>query len=221
MTNKTVSKHSPANKPLPAQQFCQENQLQVYQLIAGVDEVGRGPLVGAVVAAAVILPADHGIIGLKDSKKIPEKKREELALQIKERAIAWALGRAEPSEIDEINILQASLLAMQRAVEALAVQPDYALIDGNKLPKLLCPCSAVVKGDNRVEEIAAASIVAKVTRDEEMLRLDRYYPHYGFAQHKGYPTAHHMEMIKQHGVISEHRKSFGPVRKVIEAEEQP
>lgn len=216
-----MSKQSFLGKPVSAHRFCQENAITSFGLIAGVDEVGRGPLVGAVIAAAVILPDKHGIIGLKDSKKIPEQKREQLALQIKERAVAWALGRAEAAEIDEINILQASLLAMKRAVDALTVAPDYALVDGNKLPKLLCPCTAVVKGDNRVEEIAAASIVAKVTRDEEMLRLDAYYPVYGFAQHKGYPTAQHMEMIKLHGVISEHRKSFAPVRKVIESREQP
>jgi len=216
-----ISKAIPA-KPLSALEFCQTENISnfspSFRNIAGVDEVGRGPLVGAVVAAAVILPTNHGIIGLKDSKKIPEAKREELAFQIKERAIAWGLGRAEPEEIDEINILQASLLAMKRALESLAVNADYALIDGNKVPQLKCPCSAVVKGDSRVEEIAAASIVAKVTRDEEMLRLDGYYPEYGFAQHKGYPTALHMEMIKQHGVISEHRKSFAPVRKVLESE---
>lgn len=215
-----MSKQSFLGKPVSAHRFCQENAITAFGLIAGVDEVGRGPLVGAVIAAAVILPDQHGIIGLKDSKKIPEQKREQLALQIKETAIAWALGRAEAAEIDEINILQASLLAMGRAVEALALVPDYALVDGNKLPKLLCPCSAVVKGDNRVEEIAAASIVAKVARDEEMLRLDAYYPVYGFAQHKGYPTAHHMEMIKLHGIIAEHRKSFGPVRKVVELGER-
>jgi len=214
------SKHSSKLKPLPAFQFCQENNLEFFTHIAGVDEVGRGPLVGAVVAAAVILPANHGIVGLNDSKKIPEKKREELALEIKHKALAWALGRAEPAEIDEINILQASLLAMKRAVEALSVNADFVLVDGNKLPKLVCPCTAVVKGDSRVEEIAAASIVAKVTRDEEMLRLDEYYPAYGFAQHKGYPTVFHMEMILKHGVIAEHRRSFAPVRNVIALQEK-
>jgi ribonuclease HII len=219
----TLNKKAPTvklvlEKPKTAKLYCQENNLNVYTHIAGVDEVGRGPLVGDVVAAAVILPENHGIEGLKDSKKIPEKKREALSDLIKERALAWAVGRASPAEIDEINILQASLLAMSRAVEALSVKADYALVDGNKLPSLKCLCSSVVKGDNRVEEIAAASIIAKVLRDEEMFCLDGYHPEYGFAQHKGYPTAHHMEMLKQHGVIPEHRKSFSPVRKIIEGQ---
>ena len=214
---KTTGSKPVAAKPIPAQRFCQENNLSAYTHIAGVDEVGRGPLVGDVVAAAVILPENHGIEGLKDSKKIPEKKRDALSKQIQEVAIAWAIGRASPAEIDEINILQASLLAMSRAVEGLQVNAEYALVDGNKLPKLNCPCSSVVKGDSKVEEISAASIVAKVVRDEEMFRLDGYHPEYGFAQHKGYPTAHHMEMLKQHGAIPEHRKSFAPVRKVLES----
>lgn len=205
---------SPA-APQPAHDFCLEHHLGAYRLIAGVDEVGRGPLVGAVIAAAVILPQQHGIEGLMDSKRIAEKKRELLAEQIKQTALAWALGRADAYEIDDINILQASLLAMKRAVEALLQVPDFALIDGNKQPDLVCPCYAVVKGDARVEEIAAASIVAKVARDHEMAELDSYYPHYGFATHKGYPTALHLEMLEKHGATPEHRKSFGPVRKVL------
>ncbi len=171
---------------------------------------------GAVVAAAVILPENHGIVGLRDSKKIPEKKRQLLSVEIKEKAIAWALGRAEAQEIDELNILQASLLAMQRAVEALSISPDFALVDGNKKPALSCDSLCVVRGDSRVEEISAASIVAKVHRDEEMERLHEYYPDYGFASHKGYPTAQHLEVLNRLGVIPEHRKSFAPVRKVLE-----
>lgn len=199
-----------------ASQYCLDNQLVATAPIAGIDEVGRGPLVGAVVAAAVILPANHGIIGLADSKKMSEQKRNSLAILIKERALAWALGRAEAEEIDQINILQASLLAMSRAVAALQLAPAFALIDGNKKPKLNCPCATVVKGDGRIEEIAAASIVAKVHRDEEMLRLDAYYPQFGFAQHKGYPTPLHFQMLLEHGVTPLHRKTFGPVRKIIE-----
>lgn len=199
--------------PISASAYCVLERLAVEAPIAGVDEVGRGPLVGAVVAAAVILPDKHGISGLTDSKKLSEKKRQQLSLEIKEKALAWSLGRAEPLEIDQINILQASLLAMQRAVASLALQTGFALVDGNKLPKLTCPCAAVVKGDSRVEEIAAASIVAKVARDEEMLQLDAYYPQYGFAKHKGYPTAEHLLMLEKHGVLAEHRKSFAPVKK--------
>ncbi len=199
----------------PAHDFCLEHRLGGYRLIAGVDEVGRGPLVGAVIAAAVILPQQHGIEGLMDSKRIAEKKRELLSEQIKHTALAWALGRAEAHEIDDINILQASLLAMKRALESLSQAPEFALIDGNKRPDLVCPCYAVVKGDARVEEIAAASIVAKVARDREMVELDSYYPHYGFAGHKGYPTSLHLEMLEKHGATPEHRKSFAPVKRVL------
>lgn len=199
-----------------ASQYCLDNQLIASAPIAGVDEVGRGPLVGAVVAAAVILPAEHGIVGLADSKKMSEQKRDTLAILIKERALAWAIGRAEADEIDQINILQASLVAMARAVAALRITPAYALIDGNKKPKLHCESTCVVKGDGRIEEIAAASIVAKVHRDEEMVRLDAYYPQYGFAQHKGYPTPLHFQMLAEHGITPMHRKTFGPVRKIIE-----
>jgi ribonuclease HII len=207
------------NPPVPAAKYCLENGLGSHKVIVGVDEVGRGPLVGNVVAAAVILPENHSIEGLRDSKKIPEKKRQFLSEQIKEKALAWALGSAEPEEIDQINILQASLLAMQRAVEFLSLAPDFALVDGNKLPVLTCSSVAVVKGDSRVEEISAASIVEKVHRDEELLSLDAYYPEYGFASHKGYPTAHHMEMLKQYGPTPRHRKSFGPVKRALEAQQ--
>ena len=185
-------------------------------VIAGVDEVGRGPLIGAVVTAAVILDPQQPIIGLADSKKLSEKKRLLLAEEIKQKALAWAFGRAEAEEIDQLNILQASLLAMQRAVEALTIQPQLVLVDGNKLPKLAIPAQAIVKGDSLVAEISAASILAKVARDQEMALLDQQYPHYGFAQHKGYPTALHLEKLNEYGVLPQHRRSFAPVRKLIE-----
>ncbi|MDE0547738.1 ribonuclease HII [Vibrio sp. VP6] len=177
---------------------------QGYQLIAGVDEVGRGPLVGDVVTAAVILDPNNPIEGLNDSKKLSEK-----------TALAWAVGRCSPEEIDELNILQATMVAMQRAIAGLKVQPDLALIDGNRCPELPMDSQAVVKGDLRVAEISAASIIAKVVRDQEMEELDKQYPQFGFAKHKGYPTKAHFEAIEQHGVISEHRKSFKPVKKAL------
>jgi ribonuclease HII len=186
--------------------------LQQYRLIAGVDEVGRGPLVGAVVTSAVILDPNDPIAGLNDSKKLTEKKREALAIEIKARALAWSLGRAERLEIDEINILKATMLAMQRAVNGLAISPEFVLIDGNKCPILMYPSQAIVKGDALVAAISAASILAKVARDAEMLELHDKYPHYGFADHKGYPTAKHLEALRKHGPIMEHRRSFAPVR---------
>ncbi|MDF5003785.1 ribonuclease HII [Vibrio parahaemolyticus] len=188
---------------------------QGYQLIAGVDEVGRGPLVGDVVTAAVILDPNSPIEGLNDSKKLSEKKRLALLPEIKEKALAWAVGRCSPEEIDELNILQATMVAMQRAIAGLKVQPDLVLIDGNRCPELSMDSQAVVKGDLRVAEISAASIIAKVVRDQEMEELDKQYPQFGFAKHKGYPTKAHFEAIEQHGVISEHRKSFKPVKKAI------
>ncbi|EJD0684713.1 ribonuclease HII [Vibrio parahaemolyticus] len=188
---------------------------QGYQLIAGVDEVGRGPLVGDVVTAAVILDPNNPIEGLNDSKKLSEKKRLALLPEIKEKALAWAVGRCSPEEIDELNILQATMVAMQRAIAGLKVQPDLVLIDGNRCPELPMDSQAVVKGDLRVAEISAASIIAKVVRDQEMEELDKQYPQFGFAKHKGYPTKAHFEAIKQHGVISEHRKSFKPVKKAL------
>lgn len=185
--------------------------------IAGADEAGRGPLVGSVVAAAVILDPNNPIEGLNDSKKLSEKKREKLFIEIKEKALAWAIAEASAAEIDEYNILQASLLAMRRAVEKLDIQPDHLLVDGNKVPQgLMMSCDAVVGGDAIHPEISAASILAKVTRDHAMVELDLKYPQFGFAKHKGYPTKAHFEAIAQHGVISEHRRSFGPVRKVLE-----
>ncbi|KKC98516.1 ribonuclease HII [Photobacterium halotolerans] len=185
------------------------------RLIAGVDEVGRGPLVGAVVTAAVILDPARPIVGLADSKKLSEKKRLALFDEIQEKALSWSLGRCEPEEIDALNILQATMVAMQRAVAGLTVQPDYVLIDGNRVPSLPVPAQAVVKGDMRVAEISAASILAKVTRDREMEALDALYPAYGFAQHKGYPTKAHFAALEKHGAIDQHRKSFKPVRERI------
>jgi len=186
--------------------------------IAGVDEAGRGPLVGSVVAAAVILDPNNPIEGLNDSKKLSEKKREKLFIEIQEKALAWAIAEASAAEIDEHNILQASLLAMRRAVEALSIQPEHVLVDGNKIPQgLAMSCDAVVGGDALHPEISAASILAKVTRDRQMVEMDQKYPQFGFAQHKGYPTKAHFEAIALHGVIDEHRRSFGPVKKVLAA----
>ncbi|AUC07459.1 MULTISPECIES: ribonuclease HII [Acinetobacter] len=189
--------------------------------IAGVDEAGRGPLVGSVVAAAVILDPNNPIEGLNDSKKLTEKKREKLFIEIQEKALAWAIAEASAAEIDEHNILQASLLAMRRAVEALLIQPEHVLVDGNKVPQGLCmSCDAVVGGDALHAEISAASILAKVTRDHQMIEMDQKHPQFGFAKHKGYPTKAHFEAIALHGVIDEHRRSFGPVKKVIAALQQ-
>ncbi|WP_019530510.1 ribonuclease HII [Dasania marina] len=185
-------------------------------LMAGTDEVGRGPLAGDVVAAAVILDPNNPIEGLDDSKKLTEKKREALFPLIQERALSWCVARASVQEIDQINILQASLLAMTRAVEGLAVQPEHVLVDGNKIPQWRYPAEAVVKGDSRVAAIAAASILAKVTRDREMQAMDAIYPGYGLAGHKGYPTKVHMQALEQLGPTPIHRRSFGPVKKLIE-----
>jgi len=187
------------------------------RLIAGVDEVGRGPLAGAVVAAAVILDPGRPIEGLADSKKLTEKRRLALEEQIKAQALAWSLGRAEPAEIDELNILQASLLAMRRAVEGLGMAPDHVLVDGNRSPQLTCSVEAIVGGDATVPSISAASILAKVARDREMVALDQRYPGYGLARHKGYPTKAHMEALAALGVSEIHRRSFGPVRRLLES----
>lgn len=186
------------------------------RLCAGVDEVGRGPLAGDVVAAAVILPEKHSIDGLADSKKLTERKREKLFDQIQSSALAWSIARASVEEIDELNILQASLLAMKRAVEALAVQPEFVQVDGNKLPNWSYEAEAVVGGDALLENISAASILAKVTRDREMIELDARYPEYGFAKHKGYPTKIHMDALKSHGITPLHRRSYAPVRKLLD-----
>ncbi|WP_434776048.1 ribonuclease HII [Pseudomonas oryzihabitans] len=184
----------------------------VEALVAGVDEVGRGPLCGAVVTAAVILDPGKPILGLNDSKKLSLTRREALFDEIQEKALAWCVARAEVAEIDRLNILHATMLAMQRAVEGLQVQPRLALIDGNRCPKLAVPSAPVVKGDSQVPAIAAASILAKVTRDREMQVLDALYPGYGLAGHKGYPTAEHLDALRRLGPTPIHRRSFAPVR---------
>lgn len=187
------------------------------ECMAGVDEVGRGPLAGPVVAAAVILDPAQPIAGLKDSKKLSERRREVLAEQIRAQALAWSLGRAEAEEIDSINILQASLLAMQRAVAGLSMAPQLVLVDGNHCPSLDYPAQAVIKGDDRVPAISAASILAKVVRDHEMCEMDLRYPGYGFARHKGYPSKLHLEALGRLGVSPIHRRCYAPVRRVLEA----
>jgi len=190
--------------------------LSQYSHIAGVDEVGRGPLAGPVVTAAVILDPAKPIAGLADSKKLTEKRREVLAAEIKEKALAWSIGRAEVEEIDEINILQATMLAMNRAVESLNIPADFVLIDGNRIPSdMNYPAEAVVKGDGRVEVISAASIIAKVTRDREMVLMDEQYPGYGLAKHKGYPTKPHIAALIELGVTPIHRRSFRPVAEAL------
>ncbi len=185
-------------------------------LLAGCDEVGRGPLAWDVVAAAVILDPENPIVGLNDSKKLTEKKREFLFEEIKLKAKSWCVARASVVEIDSINILQASLLAMTRAVQGLHIQPEHVLVDGNKLPKWNYAAEAVVQGDSRVAAISAASILAKVVRDREMFELDKQYPGYGFAEHKGYPTKMHMDALHNLGATPIHRTSFAPVRNKIE-----
>jgi ribonuclease HII len=185
------------------------------KLLAGVDEVGRGPLAGPVVAAAVILDPEKPITGLQDSKKMTQKKRELLSEEIKSKAFSWALGRAEVEEIDEINILQASLLAMKRAVEALNKKPEMVAVDGLYTPDVKHEKIAIVKGDDIVPAISAASIIAKVARDKEMIGFDEIYPGYGFSSHKGYPTKQHLEALQKIGITKIHRRSFAPVAKYI------
>ena len=185
-------------------------------LVAGVDEAGRGPLAGPVVACAVILDPAAPIGGLDDSKKLSERQRLLLADQVKAKALAWGLGRAEVEEIDRLNILQASLLAMRRAVEALELRPVHVQVDGNRCPVVACTVEAIVGGDSRVPAISAASILAKVARDEELKRLDLQYPGYGLAKHKGYPTREHIEALGRLGVSAIHRRTFGPVRRLLE-----
>jgi len=184
--------------------------------VAGVDEAGRGPLAGPVVAGAVILDPHNPIEGLQDSKCLTAARREVLYVEIQEKALAWAVASADVGEIDRINILQATMLAMQRAVQALQPAAEHALIDGNRCPVLACPAQAIVKGDSRVAAISAASIMAKVTRDREMLSLDLQYPGYGLAQHKGYPSKAHIEALEKLGVTPIHRCSYAPVRRVME-----
>lgn len=189
--------------------------------VCGVDEAGRGPLVGAVVAGAVVLDPNNPIDGLKDSKKLTAARREYLYEQIMEKARAWGVGEASPLEIDQINILQATMLAMRRAIEDLTTRlgawPDKALIDGNRCPELPIAAEAIVKGDAKEPAISAASIVAKVTRDRQMMSLHERHPEYGFAQHMGYPTEAHFAALKQYGACDQHRRSFSPVRKVLES----
>lgn len=184
-------------------------------LICGVDEAGRGPLAGAVFAAAVILDPARPIKGLADSKKLSPKKRDELTLQIKERALAWSVAQASVQEIDAINILRASLLAMKRAVESLGLAPHEVLVDGLHCPETAYPSRAIVQGDSKVAEISAASILAKTARDADMLRLHDLYPHYGFNRHKGYPVPEHLTALSVHGVSPVHRCSFAPVRDLL------
>lgn len=188
-------------------------------LLAGVDEVGRGPLAGPVVAAAVILK--EPIDGLTDSKKISEKKRNLLAQEIKQKALCYAIVRVSHQEIDRLNILNATMLAMQRAIAELTIKPEFAAIDGNKIPHLPIPAQAVIKGDSKVAAISAASILAKVSRDNEMIELDSRYPQYGFAKHKGYPTKVHVEALRQHGPCPVHRLSFAPVNACLEEDTIP
>ena len=186
------------------------------RLVCGVDEAGRGPLAGSVVAAAVILDPDRPIVGLADSKKLSAKVRERLAEEIRTHALAWAIGEASPEEIDQINILQATFLAMRRAIEGLSLAPAHALIDGNRVPQgLICSAEAIVKGDAKEPAISAASILAKTHRDAQLLELDRAFPQYGFARHMGYPTAAHLQALRQHGPSPVHRRSFGPVAQTL------
>lgn len=184
-------------------------------LVCGIDEAGRGPLAGPVVAAAVILDPERPIAGLNDSKKLSEKKRDALAEIIRERALAWAVAEATVEEIDRLNILQATMLAMQRAVAALSVKAESAMVDGNRCPRLDIPCEAVVKGDGKIASIAAASILAKTVRDAGMLVLHAQYPQYGFDRHMGYPTAAHFAALESHGASPVHRRSFGPVARQL------
>lgn len=183
--------------------------------LAGVDEVGRGPLVGDVVTAAVILDPAKPISGLADSKKLSEKKRNLLAVEIRQNALAWSIGRASPQEIDQLNILHATMLAMRRAVEGLAILPSHVMVDGNRCPDWHYSSEAVIKGDGLIAEISAASILAKVTRDSEMQMLDQRYPEYGFAKHKGYPTKYHLEKLAHFGPLPEYRMSFKPVQQSL------
>lgn len=192
-----------------------------FTLIAGVDEAGRGPLAGPVVAAAVMLDPGTPIDGLRDSKQLSARARERLAGLIRERAYGWSLGRADAGDIDRINILQATLLAMARAVAGLPASPQHVLIDGLHCPRLSCSVEAVVGGDRRFPAISAASILAKVSRDAEMVELDCRYPQYGFKRHKGYPTREHRDALREHGPCPYHRRSFAPVRAVIEASLKP
>lgn len=184
--------------------------------VAGVDEAGRGPLAGPVVAAAVILDDNNPLEGLRDSKRLTAARRDRLFDEIREKALAWSVASASVAEIDTINILQATLVAMQRAVDGLLPMAEFVFIDGNRCPALACPTQAVIKGDDRVAAISAASIIAKVTRDREMQSLDEQYPGYGLAQHKGYPSKAHLAALESLGITDIHRRSYAPVRKMLE-----
>lgn len=190
-----------------------------FMLICGVDEAGRGPLAGSVYAAAVILDINNPIEGLADSKKLSEKKRDILSVEIKQKALAWGIAKCSAQEIDEINILQASLLAMKRAIEVMQahfnVVPSLVQVDGNKCPKISFPCEAIVKGDSKVQAISAASILAKVARDAELYELDKIYPQYGFAKHKGYPSPSHLLVLQTLGICPQHRLSYAPVKAIL------
>jgi ribonuclease HII len=188
--------------------------------VAGVDEAGRGPLAGPVIAAAVILDPDNPVCGLKDSKQLTQLRREALYLEITQKSLAWAVGRSSVEEIDRLNILQATLLAMQRAVVMLSPPAQRVLVDGNQCPRLDCPVEAVVRGDSTVAAISAASSIAKVTRDREMVELDRCYPGYGLARHKGYPSREHLLALQSLGVTPLHRRSYAPVRKLLRTDEE-
>jgi len=185
------------------------------EIICGVDEAGRGPLAGPVMAAAVILDPNHPIAGLRDSKKLSEAKRDALAIEIKQYALAWAVAECSAEEIDKLNILQATMLAMRRAVEALSVTPSLALIDGNRCPVMAVRSEAIVKGDDKVAAISAASILAKTARDRALVELHKQYPQYALDQHKGYPTALHLERLREHGVAPFHRLSYAPVKALL------
>jgi len=199
----------------------QDELPEVEGLLAGVDEAGRGPLVGNVVAAAVILDQNRPVAGLADSKKLSAKRRESLAAQIRDSAIAWCVISIDAEQIDRINILQATMLAMKQAVEQLSVPPQHVFIDGNRCPDINVPATAIVKGDARVAEISAASILAKVERDAQMLALHETWPQYGFDKHKGYPTKAHFEALAEYGPCPQHRRSYAPVRRAEARDKEP
>ena len=186
------------------------------ELICGVDEAGRGPLAGPVFAAAVILDPNTPLMGLRDSKKLTAQRREELAILIKRDALSWSIAQCSEAEIDQLNILQATLLAMRRAIEGLSITPTLALIDGNRCPVCTVRTEAIIKGDDKVAQISAASILAKTARDASLMDMHKIYPHYAFDQHKGYPTALHLERLREHGVSPVHRRSYGPVRALLD-----
>jgi ribonuclease HII len=214
---------TPSTQQGAVSQVITQGELELFQdsrRIAGVDEVGRGPLAGPVVAAAVILDPERPIEGLRDSKKLSEKRRESLFDEIRERSLAWALGVCSPDEIDTLNILQASMTAMARAVNALSIVPDLVQVDGNRCPDIPHAVEAIVGGDDSIAAISAASIIAKVTRDRDMLLLHERHPAYGFDRHKGYPTPAHLAALREHGALPEHRRSFAPVRRCLEVEDQ-